>query len=122
MTFSRNLSRARSHIIFIIALLSAAAYILWVETSRGRASEAPSAVQQWRVEIGAFDNAQAAGRYWDQMRSGIEEMRQVQVTLVEGPDGVRLRAGPLGNQQEAIRLCAAARQGGGSCAVLSPSL
>jgi hypothetical protein len=41
MSRASNLSKARSHIIFIVALLSAAAYILWVEQRRGVAAEAP---------------------------------------------------------------------------------
>jgi hypothetical protein len=41
MSLGRNLARARSHIIFIIALLAASAYILWVERGRGVPSSAP---------------------------------------------------------------------------------
>ena len=121
MTVSRNLSRARSHIIFIIALLSAAAYILWVESVRGRASEAYPPEAQWRVELGALDNAAAAGGQWDRLRVRVPDLRTVQVTLVEAADGVRLRTGPLQTQREAVPICDATRASGGRCRLISPA-
>jgi hypothetical protein len=122
MTVARNLSRARSHIIFIVALLSAASYILWVEDMRGRPSEAASVETQWRVELGPFDSAAAAGGSWDRLRGQVPELRGADATIVESADGVRLRAGPLPGQRDAVRICDTTRANGARCDLVSPAL
>ena len=120
MTFARNMSRARSHIIFIVALLAASAYILWVESSRGEAVASRSPEAQWRVEFGAFDNAGAAGAHWDGMRGRLPELRAFEATILEGADGVRLQVGPLPDQKKAVQICGAAKGGEAECRLVSP--
>jgi hypothetical protein len=119
MTFSRNLSRARSHIIFIIALLAASAYILWVESSRGVAAASGAPEAQWRVEFGAFDTAAAAGGHWDRLRTNLPELRAAEARIVEGADGVRLQVGPLPDQRKAAQTCDAVRTSGTECRPVS---
>ena len=120
MTPAHNLSRARSHIIFIVALLAAAAYILWVESSRGEAAAARAPEAQWRVEFGTFDNAAAAGGLWDGLRGRLPELRSLGARIVEGADGVRLEVGPLPSQRQAVQICDAAEAGGAQCRLVSP--
>jgi cell division protein FtsN len=120
MTVGRNLSRARSHIIFIVALLAASAYILWVESSRREAAASRAPEAQWRVEFGAFDNAAAAGRQWDGLRGRLPELRGAEVSIIEGADGVRLELGPLSDQRQAVQICGAVQAGGAKCRLVSP--
>ena len=122
MTVGRNLSRARSHIIFIVALLAASAYILWVERSRGEAEASRAPEAQWRVEFGAFDNAAAAGGHWDGLRGRLPEFRAVEAKIVEGADGVRLQLGPLPNRRAAVQICDATQAGGVKCEPVTPGL
>jgi hypothetical protein len=121
MTASRNLSRARSHIIFIVALLGASAYILGVESSRGRASQAPGAAGGWHVELGAHATAEAAGRHWDQLQARAPGLRQIEMRIVPRPDGVRLQSAALGSQPDAKAICSAVQAAGERCGVISPS-
>lgn len=120
MTIARNLSRARSHIIFIVALLAASAYILWVESSRGEAAASRAPEARWRVEFGAFDNAAAAGAHWDAVRGRLPELRAVEAAIVEGAEGVRLQVGPLPDQRKAVQICDAAQVGEAKCRLVSP--
>jgi hypothetical protein len=120
VTIGRNLSRARSHIIFILALLATASYILWVENSRGRPGER-TVRRGWQIEIGVFASAAAAGRQWDLLRERAAGLHPLDVAIVAKADHVLLR-GEVESQETATALCASARDANLSCRVLSPGL
>jgi uncharacterized protein len=150
MSGPSNLARARSHIIFIVGLLAAAAYILWVERWRGVPSEAPPSgaaaecplqalpaaraepvpldldarpmtpPEGWRVQLGAFRSAEAAGRQWDAIRGSVPGLQPLEIVLVEAGGVIRLQAGPLNDQRQVVRLCEAARSASVDCAVVPP--
>jgi hypothetical protein len=121
MSRANNLSKARSHIIFIVALLSAAAYILWVEQRRGVAAEAPRSANAWSAEIGSFGSAEAAGRAWDSVKRQGQPARRMQIALLDGPEGVRLQVSGLGDQESAEQVCSAAADSGVPCSVTPPA-
>jgi cell division septation protein DedD len=136
-----NLARARSHIIFIVGLLAAASYILWVERGRGVPSEAPRPEQAapvapaplaqaapeaappvtaWRVQLGAFSSAEEAGRQWDGLRRSIPGLGALSVTFEPSGELVRLQVGPLTDRQQVERLCASVRTADVPCAAVPP--
>ena len=111
-----NLARARSHLIFIVALLSAAAYILWVERGRGLPLTAPAESRAWTAEVGPFPTATEAGRVLD--GSGITAEK---VLLVRTSAGTSLRVHGLAREDDARRLCGAVGRTGSSCEVRPPA-
>ncbi|HEV2080562.1 MAG TPA: hypothetical protein VGR19_11790 [Allosphingosinicella sp.] len=110
MSIGQSFSRARSHIVFILALLSAAAYILWVERERG--------VGSWRVELGEYESGEEAGRQWDLLRStpGLHAVQIVRTT----DKSVRLEVREVSNEATARRICRIARAKRVECLVVSP--
>ncbi len=110
MSIGQSFSRARSHIIFIIALLTASGYILWIERERG--------VGTWRVELGQYQSAEEAGRQWDLLRStpGLYAVQIVRTT----DKLVRLEVREVSNEAAARRICRIARTKRVECLVVSP--
>jgi hypothetical protein len=121
MSRASNISKARSHIIFIVALLSAAGYILWVEQGRGVAAESPPGADTWSAEIGSFDTAEAAGRAWDSVKRQRQLARGKHIALFEGAGRVRLRVVGSGDRESAEQICAAAARSSVPCAVIPPA-
>jgi hypothetical protein len=138
MSGPSNLARARSHIIFIIGLLAAAAYILWVERGRGVLSEAPRASQSgaasgstgqellargdgWHAVIGTFSSAEEAGRDWDAIRGRLSDFGAIGVHLTPADDRIRLQVGPVSSRHLGERLCTVIQAAGKSCTLVQPS-
>jgi len=138
MSGPSNLARARSHIIFIIGLLAAAAYILWVERGRGVPSIAPQVSQSapdsgstrqeslargdgWYAVLGTFGSAEEAGREWDAIRGRLSDFGAVGVHLTPADDRMRLQVGPVSSRRLGERLCTVIRAAGKSCTLVQPS-
>lgn len=117
MSTSHNFSRARSHIVFIVALLSAAAYILWVEQSRGVPAAVPGVAETWSTQIGTFDTAEAAGRAWDRLRAQGSTGDQRPIVLLESAGLFQLRIAGHADRGAAERVCRYASATGLTCAV-----
>lgn len=121
MSRASNFSKARSHIIFLVALLAAAAYILWVEKSRGVVAEAAVGARTWSAQLGRFDTAEAAGRAWDIVKRQEQLARFKRVAVVEGAEGVMLNIREFADQPSAERVCASAAIAGIRCVVSPPA-
>lgn len=106
MSFGRNLSRARSHLIFIAGLLFASSFVLWVE----RSEEAPLNVGG-QVGLGTFPNAEAAGRHWDRIRRDLPAGERPRIVLNPVGDNVELRA----EVKDIEQICRAAANLGSKC-------
>lgn len=111
-----NLAKARSHIIFIVALLTAAAYILWVEQSRGLPLAKPERANGWLVDIGPFADGISAGQAWQQIPANQGEAR-----LVRTREGVLLRLERLTGGEQAEEICRLVRQRSGRCLISQPA-
>jgi cell division septation protein DedD len=142
MSFGRNLAKARSHIMLVLGLLAASGLILVLEQKeqaaaldRKRAAEAtpgrpgPAAasvpatarsLREWRVQLGAFSSAEAAGREWDRLRGEIDGLDGRQALIVPAGDLVRLQSGPISSRAQVDALCRAVYKAGEECLMVSP--
>lgn len=143
MSFGRNLAKARSHIMLVLGLLAASGLILMLEQreeeaalARERAASAaqparpvaaaaslPAAARsptEWRVQLGAFSSAEAAGREWDRLRKEVKGLDGRQALIVPAGGIVRLQSGPISSRAQVDALCRAAYKAGEECLMVSP--
>jgi cell division septation protein DedD len=142
MSFGRNLAKARSHIMLVLGLLAASGLILVLEQkeeaaalARERAAEAsprgprpaaasvPAAARsptEWRVQLGAFSSAEAAGREWDRLREEVDGLDGRQALIVPAGELVRLQSGPISSRAQVDALCRAVYKAGEECLMVSP--
>jgi cell division septation protein DedD len=84
------------------------------------AASLASAGGRWRVQLGAFGNADNARRQWDSLRSRGGAFAGLQPVFVRAGAVTRLQAGPLAGKAAADRVCAAARAAGSACIPVAP--
>jgi cell division septation protein DedD len=142
MSFGRNLAKARSHIMLILGLLAASGVILVLEQKeeeaaleRTRAAAAPApgprpqiarvpaaarSPTEWRVQLGAFSSAEAAGREWDRLRREVEGLDGRQALIVPADKVVRLQSGPISSRSQVDALCRAVYKAGEECLMVPP--
>jgi TPR repeat protein len=84
------------------------------------AASLASAGGRWRVQLGAFGNADNARRQWDSLRSRGAAFAGLQPLFVRAGAVTRLQAGPLASKAAADRVCAAARAAGSACIPVAP--
>jgi cell division septation protein DedD len=75
---------------------------------------------RWRVQFGAFGNADNARRQWDGLRAKGGAFAGLQPSFVRAGAVTRLQAGPLASKAAADRVCAAARAAGSACIPVAP--
>jgi cell division septation protein DedD len=141
MSFGRNLAKARSHIMLILGLLAASGLILVLEQreeeaalARARAAAAQAAdprgeanppvvrpPREWRVQLGAFSSAEAAGREWDRLRREVEGLEGRQAHIVPAGRVVRLQSGPISSRAQVDALCQAVYKAGEACLMVPPN-
>jgi cell division septation protein DedD len=142
MSFGRNLAKARSHIMLVLGLLAASGLILVLEQkeeeaalARARAAAPTPAVPapklspslgvgrsapEWRVQLGAFSSAEAAGREWDRLRREVPGLGGRQALIVPAGPLVRLQSGPISSRAEVDALCRAAYKAKEKCLMVPP--
>lgn len=84
------------------------------------AASLASASGRWRVQFGAFGNADNARRQWDGLRARGGAFAGLQPMFVRAGAVTRLQAGPLASKAAADRVCAAARAAGSACIPVAP--
>jgi cell division septation protein DedD len=142
MSFGRNLAKARSHIMLVLGLLAASGVILVLEQKEEEAALAraraaapapagprpaiaslPAAARsptEWRVQLGAFSSAEAAGREWDRLRSEVPGLDGRQALIVPAGPILRLQSGPISSRAQVDALCRAAYKAGEECLMVPP--
>ena len=78
---------------------------------------AEAASGRWRVQLGAFRDADNAQAQWAKVRGRIAG---AQPSYEKAGAVTRLVAGPFGSRADATRACAAAKGAGSACVVLAP--
>lgn len=120
MSLSKNFARGRSHLIFIAGLLSASAFIFWVESEEARrdlvrssSSPVTGVSGTWQAEFGPFVNAEEAGRALDRMPLG-----QTRALIARAGSSIIVTAGPFKTREHAARFCGSPRpEVGPGCAL-----
>jgi cell division septation protein DedD len=79
-----------------------------------------SAGGRWRVQLGAYGNADNARRQWESLRGRGGAFAGLQPAYVRAGAVVRLQAGPLASKAAADRVCAAAKAAGSACFPVAP--
>jgi cell division septation protein DedD len=79
-----------------------------------------SAGGRWRVQLGAYGNADNARRQWDSLRGRGGAFAGLQPAYFRAGAVVRLQAGPLASKAAADRVCAAAKAAGSACFPVAP--
>jgi len=74
----------------------------------------------WRVQLGAYANADNARRQWDGLRAKGGAFAGLQPAMVRAGAVTRLQAGPIASKAAADRVCAAARAAGSACFPVAP--
>jgi cell division septation protein DedD len=142
MSFGRNLAKARSHIMLVLGLLAASGLILVLEqreeeaalararplaavpaASEPQVAASPAAARSptdWRVQLGAFSSAEAAGREWDRLRREIQGLDGRQALIVPAGRVVRLQSGPISSRAQVDALCRAVYKAGEECLMVPP--
>jgi uncharacterized protein len=70
---------------------------------------------KWRVQLGAFGDANKARALWNTLEGRVNGLSAFQPYLVKAGAVTRLQAGPLGSQGAADKLCASVRAAGNAC-------
>jgi uncharacterized protein len=70
---------------------------------------------KWRVQLGAFGDANKAKALWNTLEGRVGALGAFQPYLVKAGAVTRLQAGPLGSQAAAEKLCASVRAAGNAC-------
>jgi cell division septation protein DedD len=142
MSFGRNLAKARSHIMLVLGLLAASGLILRLEReeqedalvregtaaasiagSRPQLASVPASARSptgWRVQLGAFSSAEAAGREWDRLRQEVAGLDGREALIVPAGRLVRLQSGPISSRAQVDALCRVAYKAGEECLTVPP--
>jgi TPR repeat protein len=81
---------------------------------------APARGGGWRVQLGAFGNAENAQRQWNALRAKAGALAGLQPAMVRAGAVTRLQAGPIASRAAADRICAAAKAAGSACFPVAP--
>jgi uncharacterized protein len=79
-----------------------------------------SAGGRWKVQLGAYGNADNARRQWESLRARGAAFAGLQPAFVRAGAVTRLQAGPLASKAAADRVCAAAKAAGSACFPVAP--
>jgi cell division septation protein DedD len=79
-----------------------------------------SAGGRWRVQLGAYSNADNAQRQWNSLRARGGAFAGLQPAFIRAGAVTRLQAGPLAGKAAADRVCAAAKAAGAACFPVAP--
>ncbi len=74
-----------------------------------------SAPGKWYVQLGAFGQKQRAERHWKTLSAKVPGLSALPHHIERTGPVIRLQAGPVASQRDAIRLCARVRARGGEC-------
>jgi len=69
----------------------------------------------WRVQLGAFSNADNARRQWSQVSRRVAALGKLQPSYPKAGTITRLRAGSFKSRADAERICSAVRASGAAC-------
>jgi cell division septation protein DedD len=75
---------------------------------------------EWRVQLGAFSSAEAAGREWDRLRREVKGLEGRQALIVPADKIVRLQSGPISDRAQVDALCRAVYKAGEACLMVPP--
>ena len=81
---------------------------------------APAAKGAWRIQLGAFGQADNANALWKSLERKISGLSAVQPYLVKGAGVTRLQAGPFASRAAADRQCATLKAAGQACLTVQP--
>ena len=87
-----------------------------------RVAPTPAAARggAWRIQLGAFGNADNARRQWDSLRGKVGAFAGLQPAMIRAGAVTRLQAGPIASRSDADRICAAAKAAGSACFPVAP--
>jgi uncharacterized protein len=74
----------------------------------------------WRVQLGAFSNANGATALWNGLRGRVGALAPYQPLIVRAGPITRLQTGPFASRAAADRLCASVKAGGQACVAVAP--
>jgi uncharacterized protein len=83
------------------------------------AKPATAKISGWRIQLGAFGNADAARTAWSRVRNRAG-LKGLQPAYVSAGAITRLQAGPLASRSVADEACKSAKAAGSACLVLAP--
>jgi len=74
----------------------------------------------WRVQLGAFSNANGATALWNGLKSRVGALAPFQPLIVRAGSITRLQTGPVASRAAADRLCASVKAAGQACVAVAP--
>ncbi len=80
----------------------------------------PGAGGTWRVQLGAFSNADGATALWDRLKSRIDTLASFNPVMVRAGRITRLQTGPVASRAAADKLCVAVKASGQACVTVAP--
>jgi uncharacterized protein len=81
---------------------------------------AAPATGRWRVQLGAFSQADKATSQWSQLKTRVASLGAYQHYVVKAGAVTRLQAGPLPSRGAADALCKSVAASGNACLVVAP--
>ncbi|MFN3453213.1 MAG: SPOR domain-containing protein, partial [Sphingorhabdus sp.] len=75
----------------------------------------------WRVQLGAFSNAENAEKLWKKITNNVADLRDMTPILKKEGALTRLQAGPFANKAQADAICKKLKASGQQCLALSAS-
>jgi uncharacterized protein len=75
----------------------------------------PSPNGKWRVQLGAFSDANKAGALWSALKNKVGALGGLQSYQVKAGAVTRLQAGPLASKAAADKVCGAVKAAGQAC-------
>jgi len=101
-------------------LRAAPAPVLASRPAAPRPATAAARAGAWRIQLGAFGNADNARRQWDSLRGKVGAFAGLQPAMIRAGAITRLQAGPIASRSDADRICAAAKAAGSACFPVAP--
>jgi len=74
----------------------------------------------WRVQLGAFSNANGASALWNGLKGRVGALAPFQPLIVRAGSITRLQTGPVASRAAADRLCASVKAAGQACVAVAP--
>jgi uncharacterized protein len=74
----------------------------------------------WRVQLGAFSNANGATALWNGLKSRVGALAPFQPLIVRAGSITRLQTGPVASRAAADKLCASVKAAGQACVAVAP--
>ncbi len=81
---------------------------------------APAIAGRWRIQLGAFSNADNARRHWQDVSRSVSAVSGLQPHYERAGNLTRLQAGPLASRTAAEQACAAVKRAGKGCFTVAP--